>query len=124
MDLTQLQETNNPLSLVASGSQNEYGEVLINQMSQDDLNNIAANNADLRKKLRVDRIRKQTMGVQASNVGGNHAPLSGNGGKLASMMFTIEDPSQPDWLKLKSLREIEVFRESKKHDIIKRVMDQ
>ena len=45
-------------------------------------------------------------------------------GKLASMALTIEDPSQPDWLKLKSLREIEVFRESKKQDLIKRVMDE
>jgi hypothetical protein len=79
----------------------------------------------LRKKLRVDRIRKQNIGVQASNGGGVHgqqAPLQK--GQLASMMVTIEDPSQPDWIKLKSLREIEVFRESKRNDIIKRVIDE
>ena len=46
------------MNMVTSGGPNQFGEVLINQMSQDDLNNIAANNADLRKKLRVDRIRK------------------------------------------------------------------
>lgn len=46
------------MNMVTSGGPNQFSEVLINQMSQDDLNNIAANNADLRKKLRVDRIRK------------------------------------------------------------------
>jgi len=56
-------------------------------------------NPDLRKKLRVDRVRKMTQGTGAS---------------LAS----VEDPSQPDWMKVKSLREIETIRESKKRDII------
>ena len=53
------------------------------------------NNADLRKKLRVDRVRKMTMGSTASQV-------------------SVEDPSQPDWAKFKSLREIEMIRETKK----------
>lgn len=52
-------------------------------------------NADLRKKLRVDRARKQTAGVTTAGM-------------------SVEDPSQPDWLKHKSLREIEVIRETKK----------
>jgi hypothetical protein len=46
------------------------GQTLINQMTQDELNSVSANNADLRKKLRVDRIRKMTAGTQASNQGG------------------------------------------------------
>jgi hypothetical protein len=56
-------------------------------------------NADLRKKLRVDRARKQTAGVTTSGM-------------------SVEDPSQPDWLKHKSLREIEVIRETKKDLIV------
>lgn len=56
-------------------------------------------NPDLRKKLRVDRVRKMTMGAS---------------GSLAS----VEDPHQPDWMKVKSLREIETIRETKKRDII------
>jgi hypothetical protein len=35
---------------------------------------------------------------------------------------SIEDSSQPEWLKKKSLREIEVIRETKKNDIIHRVL--
>ena len=70
MDLTQLQGTNNPTSSIASGAPNMIGQTLINQMTQDELNSVSANNADLRKKLRVDRIRKMTAGTQASNQGG------------------------------------------------------
>jgi hypothetical protein len=32
--------------------------------------------------------------------------------------MSVEDPSQPDWLKHKSLREIEVIRETKKDLIV------
>jgi len=60
-------------------------------------------NPDLRKKLRVDRVRKMT---------------TGHGSTLAS----VEDPSQPEWMKAKSLREIETIRETKKRDIISQVM--
>ena len=56
-------------------------------------------NADLRKKLRVDRARKQTSGVTTAGM-------------------SVEDPSPPDWLKHKSLREIEVIRETKKDLIV------
>jgi hypothetical protein len=35
---------------------------------------------------------------------------------------SVEDPNQPDWLKKKSLREIEMIRETKKNDIIHRVL--
>jgi hypothetical protein len=40
------------------------------------------------------------------------------------MQFSIEDSSQPDWLKLKSLREIEIFRETKKTHMITKVMEE
>jgi len=63
MDLTQMQGTNNPTSAIASGAPNVIGQTLINQMTQDELNSVSANNADLRKKLRVDRIRKMTAGT-------------------------------------------------------------
>lgn len=36
---------------------------------------------------------------------------------------SIEDPNQPDWAKYKSLREIEMIRETKKEGIISRVLN-
>ena len=63
----------------------------------------ASMNPDLRKKLRVDRVRKMTMGNSAA-------------------MASLEDPSKPEWMKVKSLREIETIRESKKRDIIPQLM--
>lgn len=38
----------------------------------------------------------------------------GNSATLAA----VEDPAQPEWMKVKSLREIETIRETKKRDII------
>jgi hypothetical protein len=64
----------------------------------------------------VDRIRKMTAGTQASNNGGQQ--------QLSSMQFSIEDSNQPDWMKLKSLREIEIFRETKKNHMITKVMEE
>jgi len=59
-------------------------------------------NADLRKKLRVDRVRKMTIG---------HSE--------ASAAFTqVDDPMQPDWAKHKSLKEIEVIRETKRDQVL------
>jgi hypothetical protein len=40
----------------------------------------------------------------------------------ASINSSIEDPHQPEWLKHKSLREIEVIRETKKNDIVNRLL--
>lgn len=59
-------------------------------------------NADLRKRLRVDRVKKMQMTYQGGG--------------------SIEDPNQPEWLKKKSLREIEVIRETKKSDILHQVL--
>jgi hypothetical protein len=74
---------------------------ILDTLNQNELS-ASVQNADLRKKLRVDRVKKMQMQF---NVGGS-----------------IEDSSQPDWLKKKSLREIEVIRETKKNDIIHRVL--
>lgn len=68
-------------------------------MSHDQLQ-ASSKNADLRKKLRVDRVRKMTMG------------------KASLGSASIEDPSQPEWQKMKSLREIETIRETKKNEIV------
>jgi len=85
-------------------------------MTQEEINSVSANNADLRKRLRVDRVRKITAGTQSSNLGAQ--------GQLTSMQFSMEDSSQPDWIKLKSLREIEIFRETKKTHMITKVMEE
>ena len=75
---------------------------MLNQMTHSQIN-AATLNPDLRKKLRVDRVRKMTMGTS---------------GALAS----LEDSRQPDWMKHKSLREIEMIREAKKHDVIHQML--
>lgn len=75
---------------------------IMNSLSMDQRQAVSMN-PDLRKKLRVDRVRKMTLGNNAS---------------LAS----VEDPSQPDWMKVKSLREIETIRETKKRDIINQMI--
>jgi hypothetical protein len=36
---------------------------------------------------------------------------------------SVEDPSQPDWAKFKSLREIEMIRETKKEQVINMVLN-
>jgi hypothetical protein len=41
----------------------------------------------------------------------------------ASISSSIEDPSQPEWLKHKSLREIEVIRETKKNEIVNKLLN-
>ena len=43
---------------------------------------------------------------------------------LAAVNASVEDPKQPDWMKHKSLREIEVIRETKKNEIVQEVMGQ
>lgn len=60
-------------------------------------------NADLRKKLRIDRVRKMTLGQSA-------------------MTASVEDTEQPDWVKIKSLRDIEMIRETKKNDIVNQLL--
>lgn len=75
---------------------------ILDQMSNVQVN-AATMNPDLRKKLRVDRVRKMTMGNSAA-------------------LTALEDPSKPEWMKVKSLREIEIIRESKKRDIIQQLM--
>jgi hypothetical protein len=64
------------------------------------------NDPNLRKKLRVDRIRKMTAG-QA----GGHGQSS-----------IINDPKQPDWAKHNQIQQIDMIRQAKKHLIVKEVM--
>lgn len=59
----------------------------------------SATDPDLRKKLRVERAKKLTMGNSA-------------------MCASVDDPSQPDWLKSKSLKEIEIIRETKRDQLV------
>mmetsp|Transcript_597 Transcript_597/g.687 ORF Transcript_597/g.687 Transcript_597/m.687 type:complete len:120 (-) Transcript_597:1134-1493(-) len=65
---------------------------------------------ELRKRLRIERIRKKTLGTQASSGGGTMAPKS------------FEDPNQPDWMRQRSLKEIDMIRQSRKEMIINQVM--
>jgi hypothetical protein len=65
-------------------------------------------NPDLRKKLRVDRIRKLTMGNGSVHSGATQS--------------VVEDPNQPDWKKFKSLQEIDMIRQTKKDLILSQVI--
>jgi len=60
-------------------------------------------NPDMKKKLRVDRVRKMMMGQQT-------APMQSN------------DNKQPEWKKYKTLQEIDMIRQTKKDMIIGQVM--
>ena len=59
-------------------------------------------NQDLRKKMRVDRVKKMTLGSGPTNT-------------------QIDGSDQPDWLKHRSLKTIEMIRENKKGDILSQV---
>jgi hypothetical protein len=82
-------------------------------MTEGQINSVSSQNADLRKKLRVDRIKKMNMGSQLLK-----------GQPTSSTIASVEDSNQPDWLKLKSLREIEMIRATKKEHILSRVMEE
>ena len=60
-------------------------------------------NPDMKKKLRVDRVRKMMMGQQT-------APMQSDNSK------------QPEWKKYKTLQEIDMIRQTKKDLIIGQVM--
>ena len=115
MDLTRVQQTNNPVNSELFGGSNatidsmKGGRVvqalrdsaIIDSLNQNELS-ASVQNADLRKRLRVDRVKKMQMQYNSG--------------------VSIEDPGQPEWLKKKSLREIEVIRETKKNDLINKVL--
>eukprot|EP00347_Sterkiella_histriomuscorum_P000155 403376962 len=109
MDLTKMQQTNNDVNMITGngGTVNNFNQSILSQMNTTQISQAQTMNADLRKKLRVDRVRKMTIGH-----------------KEASATYTsVEDPSQPDWAKIKSLKEIEIIRETKKDQVLSRVMD-
>jgi hypothetical protein len=76
---------------------------LIDTMDQAQLQ-ACVKNSDLRKKLRVDRVRKLTQGSSGASSG------------------AVEDPHQPEWQKMKHLREIASIRETKKSEIINQML--
>lgn len=59
--------------------------------------------SDLRKKLRVERMKKHSL-------------------QKHDCASVIQDPDIPEWEKLKSLRQIEMIRESKKANIVDKVL--
>lgn len=65
MDLTKQQETNNTTNIQATHgglATENFNKSIMSQMNQSQVSFATTNNADLRKKLRVDRVKKQTMG--------------------------------------------------------------
>ena len=111
MDFNEMQsakgvmQTNEPV-LNNTYTSNDYNRALIDQINQDQLK-ASLSNADLRKKLRVDRIRKMTVGSAIAD-----------GAKRPGTTASLADPHKPDWAKYKSLQEIDVIRKSKKEAII------
>jgi hypothetical protein len=67
-------------------------------------------NPDLRKKLRVDRIRKMGMAQTDSRA------------MAATSKNIIEDHQEPNWKKMKHLDEIKLFRDTNKDHLISNVM--
>ena len=89
---------------------NDFTQTLLNNMSKQQLLATEGND-DLKKRLRVDRIRKYTTGMNAFDFKG-------------TMQTTVADPSQPDWARYKSLREIDQVRQAKKDMIINMVLNE
>lgn len=56
-----MQQTNNEANLLATHVGNTNASIM-SQMNHEQISHASMNNADLRKKLRVDRVRKMTMG--------------------------------------------------------------
>lgn len=46
------------------------------------------------------------------------------GGLNFSSITNVEDPNQPDWVKMKSLREIETIRATKKELVLNKLMEE
>ena len=83
MDQTSAAFANTSPAKVGMGKtqQFDYNASIANQLTQQQLL-AATTNPDLRKKLRVDRIRKMAMGE-----------------KSAMQSATFDDPGQADWIK-------------------------
>jgi len=75
---------------------NDFTQTLLHHMNKQQLVATEGND-DLKKRLRVDRVRKYTTGHHAFDFKGN-------------MQSTVADPSQPDWARYRSLREIDQVR--------------
>lgn len=57
---------------------------------------------EARKKLRVDRLKKNTAEISSS--------------------VSLNNPTASEWDKMASLKNIEIMRETKKHNLLERVM--
>lgn len=81
------------------GTSMNLQQPIVDQITYKDAENVQTNNADLRKKLRVDRVRKKAFAAQTT-------------------VNSVDDPHQSDWAKARSLKEIELIRETKKGQIL------
>jgi len=111
MDLTKVQGTQNPvnkdifspnkLTTVKGGTIVAYKDMhgtIIDKLDETQLY-ASQENPDLRKRLRIDRVRKMTLGASAAG-------------------SSIEDVNQPEWDKRASLRDIQTIRETKKNEMV------
>jgi len=64
---------------------------------------------EARKKLRVDRLKRQTVQTEISE-------------KPMMIQDTLNNPSATEWDKMSSLRHIEMLRETKKHTLLEKVL--
>jgi len=79
---------------------------MVTEMSQQQLQ-ATMQNQDLRKKLRVDRIRKMAM-----------ANTDSRGAMSSASKSVVEDAKEPEWKKHKELKDIDMIRQTKKEMII------
>ena len=64
---------------------------------------------EARKRLRVDRLRRQTVGQEIIN-------------QTQPMSKTFSDPSANEWDKMNSLKQIEMIREANKTSLLSKVL--
>ena len=70
---------------------------------------MATQSEDARKKLRVERLKRQTATQEIAQ-------------NQVSLATSISNPNATEWDKLHSLKHIELMRESKKHTLLERVL--
>ncbi len=63
------------------------------------------NSEEARKRLRVERLKKRTANLSTSTK-------------------QLADPNSDDWIKMQSLKQIEMIRETNKHTLLNKVLQQ
>jgi hypothetical protein len=86
------------------GHGHDYGQTIMSQLNPQQLQ-ASAMDQDLRKKLRIDRIKKRTNRAQELNATG-----------------AIEDSREPEWKKARGLRDIEMIRMATKSKTLSEAM--